>query len=74
MAAMRILIAMEGQNQSDEHKVLDVNVATRHDRLAGIAADLGIEISVIEDVTGETDRGLDGIKIPSDQSVERNGT
>ena len=73
-AASKALMAAEGQNQSDEHKVLDVNVATRHYRLAGIAADLGIEISVIEDVTGETNLGFDGIKNPSNESVERNGT
>ena len=44
---------LESQNQKDEHKVLDVRVATRHDELDAIAADLGIEVGVIEDAAGQ---------------------
>ena len=46
--AFKSLLFAEKQNQSDEHKVIDVHVTTRHDQLLGIAADLGIEIGVIE--------------------------
>lgn len=44
---------LEAQNQRDEHKVLDVRVQIRHDQLPGIAADLGIEISAIENAARE---------------------
>jgi len=50
IAQVRHLVA---QNQKDEHKVLDVRVSTRHDQLPGIAAELGIEISAIEDAERE---------------------
>ena len=69
--AVRNLIAMEAQNQKDEHKVIDVRVTTRHDQLAGIAADLGIEVGLIEDVAGKTDSGIEGIKAASTEIVER---
>lgn len=52
-AARRVVVAMEAQNQKDQHKVIDVRVSTRHDQLDGIAADLGIEASVIEDAARE---------------------
>ena len=49
--------ALVAQNQKDEHKVLDVRVQIRHDQLHGIAADLGIEISAIENAAREADSG-----------------
>jgi len=58
MAAVRAIVSMVGQNQKDEHKVIDVRVITRNDELAGIAADLGIEIGVIEDAEREADLGI----------------
>ena len=48
---------LESQNQKDEHKVLDVRVATRHDELDAIAADLGLEVGAIEDATGQSGGG-----------------
>jgi uncharacterized Ntn-hydrolase superfamily protein len=69
--AVRNLIAMEAQNQKDEHKVIDVRVQTRHDELAGIAADLGIEVGAIEDAARQADCGIGGIEIQSVQAVER---
>jgi hypothetical protein len=69
--AVRNLIAMEAQNQKDEHKVIDVRVTTRHDQLAGIAADLGIEVGLIEDVAGKADSGIEGIKAAGTEIVER---
>lgn len=44
---------LEAQNQKDEHKVIDVRVQIRHDQLPGIAADLGIEVSAIENAARE---------------------
>ena len=69
--AVRNLIAMEAQNQKDEHKVIDVRVTTRHDQLAGIAADLGIEVGLIEDVAGKADSGIEGIEEAGAEIVER---
>jgi len=57
-AASKVMLAAEAQNQSDEHKVIDVRVITRNDELAGIAADLGIEISLVEDAEREADLGF----------------
>jgi hypothetical protein len=54
-SAFKAILAAEAQNQADEHKVIDVNVSTRHDRLDAIAADLGIEIGFIEAATREAD-------------------
>ena len=67
--AVRNLIAMEAQNQKDEHKVIDVRVQTRHDELAGIAADLGIEVGVIEDATRASDCGIGGTESQSQSKV-----
>ena len=47
-SAAKALLAAEGQNQSDEHKVIDVRITTRHDQLDAIASDLGIDIDTIE--------------------------
>jgi hypothetical protein len=58
--AAKIVIDMESQNQKDEHKVIDVNVATRHDHLSAIAADLGIEVSLIANAAREADSGSSG--------------
>jgi hypothetical protein len=65
MAAIRAIVSMVGQNQKDEHKVIDVRVQTRHDELAGIAADLGIEVGAIEDATRQTDSSTSGIESQS---------
>ncbi len=54
IAEARLLMA---QNQKDEHKVLDVRVQIRHDQLPGIAADLGIDVGLIEDAAREADSG-----------------
>lgn len=60
--AVRNVIAMEAMNQKDEHKVIDVRVTTRHDQLAGIAADLGIEVGLIEDAARQADIGIGGFE------------
>lgn len=61
-AARKIVLEMEAQNQRDEHKVIDVRVQTRNDELAGIAADLGIEVGLIEDASRQADCGIGGIE------------
>jgi len=53
---------MESQNQKDEHKVIDVNVATRNDNLDAIATNLGIDLGTLEAIEGTTDRSIDGVE------------
>jgi hypothetical protein len=60
LRAAAIAATMEGQNQSDEHKVIDVRITTRHDQLDAIASDLGIDISVIEAATRKAIGGTGG--------------
>ena len=67
--AVKNVIAMESLNQKDEHKVIDVRVQTRHDELAGIAADLGIEVGAIEDAERQADCGIGGTEVKSRQDV-----
>ena len=50
---------LESQNQKDEHKVLDVSISARNDELDAIAADLGVEIGVIEAASRQTEGGVD---------------
>ena len=71
MAAIRAIVSMVGQNQKDEHKVIDVRVQTRHDELAGIAADLGIEVGAIEDAERQADCGIVGTESKSGSEMER---
>lgn len=69
-AAARALMSAESQNQSDEHKVLDVEHATARDtQLSAIAADLGIDPCLIVDAAIETDRSAQGIEEPA--AIER---
>lgn len=61
-AAARALLSAESQNQSDEHKVVDVATQQRNAELAAIAADLGVTIDLIEDAEGkgsDSDKGHD---------------
>jgi hypothetical protein len=64
--AAAIAAVMEGQNQKDEHKVLDVRVQIRHDQLPGIAADLGVDIAAIEDVTRQANSSAGNAASESD--------
>lgn len=52
-AASRALIAAESQNVTDEHKIIDVRIQQRNDRLDAIAAELGIDPSLIIDAQGK---------------------
>lgn len=61
ISAAKALMSAEQQNQSDEHKVVDIGAAQdRNDRLASIAADLGIEASVIRAIEGTAGGGITG--------------
>jgi len=59
-SAAKALMAAEAQNQSDEHKLVDVSLSTRNDRLDAIAADLGIDQGLIESIARETSGGDSG--------------
>lgn len=59
-AAAKALISAESQNQSDEHKVVDIELRTEHDRLDAIAADLGIEVDFIEATARASGGGVGG--------------
>lgn len=48
---------LEAQNQKDEHKVIDVHVSARLNQLDALAADLGIEVSALEDATRKASGG-----------------
>lgn len=60
IAAAKALISAEGQNQSDEHKVLDVQLQLDHDRLSAIASELGIDPALVVDAASKTGAGTDG--------------
>lgn len=47
-AARDCVIAMESQNQKDEHKFLDAAITQRNAELDELAADLGIEVNTVE--------------------------
>jgi hypothetical protein len=59
-SAAKALMAAEQQNQADEHKLVDVSLSTRNDRLDAIAADLGIDQGLIESIARETSSGDSG--------------
>lgn len=59
ISAARALLAAESQNQSDEHKVLDGQLAARDIELSAIAADLGIDARLIVDASFQADSGVD---------------
>jgi hypothetical protein len=48
---------LETQNQKDEHKIVDVSISTRHAELDAIAADLGIDVGLIEAVSRKAGSG-----------------
>lgn len=50
-SAAKALLAAEKQNQEDEFKLIDVRIQQRNTELDAIAAELGIEVGVIEDAT-----------------------
>jgi len=63
IAASRALIAAEAQNQVDQHKVIDVRIQQRNAELDAIAADLGIETSIVIDAQAASGGGNTGTEI-----------
>ena len=59
---LAIAALMESINQKDQHKVIDVHVTKRLDRLDGIAAGLGVDVSVIENAQREAGGCIGGTK------------
>lgn len=57
VSACNALIAAEGQNQKDEHKVVDIGIAKRNAELDAIASDLGIDPRLIVDAKAEGGSG-----------------
>lgn len=53
--AASIAVVMEGQNQKDEHKAIDVNIQQGNDQLSKIAFELGIDPALIVDGSREAD-------------------
>lgn len=58
-----IAVMMEGQNQKDEHKLVDVEIQQQHARLDVVAAELGIDQSTIEATCREAIVGDSGIEV-----------
>ena len=73
IAAAKGLLSAEGQNQQDEHKVLDGSVKARDDQLAAIAADLGIDPALIVDGSVAASGGVTGIEGSTDSDGEGKG-
>jgi hypothetical protein len=61
-SAAKALMAAEQQNQADEHKLVDVSLSTRNFELDAIAADLGVEIGIVEDASRKAEIGVDRIE------------
>ena len=55
--ALGIAVAMEKQNQADEHKVLDIGNQHNRDRIADVIARLGINPALVFD--GRPDADVD---------------
>ena len=53
IAAARALLAAEGQNQLDQHKLADLKRERYDDQLSTIARDLGIDPALIIDATAQ---------------------
>lgn len=58
--ALAIAVAMEKQNQADEHKVIDVGIQLQDDDVVAIAAELGIEAGVVVDAIRIADGDAEG--------------
>lgn len=64
IACARVLVAMEKQNQDDEHKFVDVSIQQRNYRVDAIARELGIDPSIIG-----YDEGQANVDIVSDEEL-----
>jgi len=66
--AANVLRGMESANQSDEHKVIDVRIQQRNAELDAIAAELGIDPSLIVNAEGQGSGG----NLPTQANQSRN--
>jgi hypothetical protein len=62
-AAAKALLSAEAQNQSDEHKVIDGQLTNGNFDMARIAADLGVELSLVVDGTVEKSGSADSTSL-----------
>jgi len=60
IACAKILVAMEKQNQDDEHKFVDISVQRQHYKLDAIAEELGLDPGLIESVSREAGSDIGG--------------
>lgn len=65
--ALAIAVAMEKQNQHDEFKVLEIDSQHRRDRLAALAARLGVDPVVIGFTAGDKGGNIEGYGSASDE-------
>lgn len=75
-AARDCVIAMESQNQKDEHKFLDAAITQRNTDLDELATDLGIEVGTIEAIERQAalcDLGIEEIDEPVKHQRTRQG-
>ena len=56
---------LEAQNQKDEHKIVDVSISARNFELDAIAADLGVEIGIVEDASRKAEIGVGRVESDS---------
>ena len=68
-AAAKAILAAEKQNQDDEHKIIDISIQARNLELDELAADLGVEISVIENAEAES--GISDLRVEADELKAR---
>lgn len=66
LRAASIAAMMESLNQKDEHKVIDVQFEQRNAQLDAIAADLGIEASLIAYAEGQSGSSNSGTEKHAD--------
>ena len=72
-AAARALLAAEAQNQADEHKVIDGQLTNGNFDMARIAADLGVELSLIVDGTVEKSGSADSTSLVQVRAEDNTG-
>lgn len=61
---------LELQNQKDDHKAIDVELALRNTDLDAIASDLGIEVRVIEDASRKAGICVDPAEVDDEDGQE----
>lgn len=60
LGALRVVAALESQNQKDEHKFVDVQLHSEHARLDVVSSELGIDASIVQRIANEAGRSIGG--------------